>query len=202
MILTAKKGTNADLFPDILSLYAKERDTIADVTYGKGSFWTKTDKSKYNLLATDILMGVDLRNLPYVDNQVDMVILDPPYAHNGSVPLKPSIANQYNLNSVCGRNGIVELYHKGFSEAYRVLKNNGILVIKCQDEILSGRQWWNHIELMQYCFNLGFIGEDLFVLVQNGHPAMRHNYQLHARKNHSYFIVLRKKIKKNHKLEG
>lgn len=192
-ILTAKNGTNADLFPDILSLYAKEGYTIADVTYGKGSFWKKTDKNKYNLLATDLKGGIDLRILPYLNESLDVLVLDPPYAHSSKTPIKMSIEKQYALNSIQGRDAIQDLYHSGIVEGKRVLKDNGILILKCQDEIMSGRQWWNHIELMQYCFNLGFIGEDLFILVQNGHPTMRHKYQIHARKNHSYFIVLRKK---------
>jgi len=193
MITTGKKGTNADLFPDILKLYAQEKQTIADVTFGKGVFWKRVDVSKYNILKSDLQTGIDLRKLPYADESINMIVLDPPYAHSSKTPIKRNIEKQYALNTISGRDEIQRLYRDGIKEAKRVLKNNGILVFKCQDEIMSGRQWWNHIELMEYCFSLGFIGEDLFILIQNGHPAMRHNYQLHARKNHSYFIIMRKK---------
>lgn len=38
------------------------------------------------------------------------------------------------------------------------------------------------------------INADLFVLMQNGQPTMRHKseQQKHARRNHSYFLVMRK----------
>jgi len=175
-------------------LYAKNGDNIADVTYGRGVFWKKIDTTKYKLVKSDIKTGICLTKLPYDNESKDMVVLDPPYAHNSTVSIKPSLAGQYNLYSVCGRNEIIKLYSDGILEAHRVLKNKAILVVKCQDEIMSGKQWWNHIEIMQFAFKNGFIGEDLLILVQKSTPTMRHNYQLHARKNHSYFIVLRKMI--------
>ena len=36
-IYTAKIGTNADLFPDILQIYVPKGSTVADVTYVKVS---------------------------------------------------------------------------------------------------------------------------------------------------------------------
>jgi hypothetical protein len=46
----------------------------------------------------------------------------------------------------------------------------------------------------QYGEQLGFKKEDLFVLVQDHQPTMRHKpeQQKHARRNHSYFLVFRR----------
>lgn len=42
---------------------------------------------------------------------------------------------------------------------------------------------------------VGFMSEDLFVLVRKSRPLMRHKpeNQKHARRNHSYFLVMRRK---------
>ena len=52
------------------------------------------------------------------------------------------------------------------------------------------------VEIINYYESLGFIVEDLFVLVRNNKPCVtRLLKQKHARKNHSYFLVLRKLVK-------
>lgn len=189
-ILTAKLGTNADLFPDILRLYVPEKSIIVDPTYGKGGFWKKIPEGKYQLRATDIKMGVDLKDLPYDDGSIDALVLDPPYAHGSqNQNILPKLAKLYNLTSVCGRDEISNLYLDGVKEALRVLKEDSILIVKCQDEIESGKQYWNHISFLNEIEELGPLCVDIFILIQCGKPAMRHKYQIHARKNHSYFLV-------------
>jgi len=43
---------------------------------------------------------------------------------------------------------------------------------------------------MQMYKELGFVAEDLFVIVRNNRPGVsRMVRQVHARKNHSYFLV-------------
>ena len=57
-ITTAQIGTNADLVPDILSLYIPEGSVVADVTFGKGVFWRNVDTSKYVLKPSDLIDGI------------------------------------------------------------------------------------------------------------------------------------------------
>jgi len=57
------------------------KSTVADVTYGKGVFWKDIPKDRYKLLPTDLKDGVDCRNLPYKDGEIDCVVFDPPYMH-------------------------------------------------------------------------------------------------------------------------
>lgn len=83
MILTGKIGTNADLLPDIMAMYAKDGDVVADVTYGKGVFWRNVDIEKYDFRPTDLMDGVDFKNLPHEDGSIDLLVLDPPYMHGG-----------------------------------------------------------------------------------------------------------------------
>lgn len=79
VLVTAHVSGNSDVFPEILALHVRPGATVADVTWGKGVFWQKVPRGRYNLKATDIQMGVDCRRLPYGDHSIDCVVLDPPY---------------------------------------------------------------------------------------------------------------------------
>jgi len=201
LIFSAHQGTNDELFPQILSLYVPSGSTVADVTYGKGVFWKKVEADTYKICATDLKTGVDCRKLPYSDNSIDCVIFDPPYMHT---PGGTAHQNHQNFESYYHNNGtengtakyheaVLDLYFKGSAEAYRVLKPNGILVIKCQDEVCANRQRLTHVEIINELETTGYLVEDLFVLVRTNRPGVsRILKQNHARKNHSYFLVFRK----------
>lgn len=70
-----------------------------------------------------------------------------------------------------------------------MLEPGGVLIIKTQDEIESGKQVWRHFDVREFFRQQGWGLLDLFVVMQKGKPMMRHKHQKHARKNHSYFMV-------------
>ena len=187
-ILTAKQGTNADLFPNIFELYISKGSIVADVTYGKGIFWKNIDSNQYQTLFSDLKSdNTDFSNLPYNDNSIDCLILDPPYMHGGRTVKKSINSCYHNKNN--SHESIIRLYAIGILEACRVLKKKGKIFVKSQDEIESGKQRFSHIEIMQLLELFGYQLIDLFILIQNSIPAMREKYQKTARKNHSYLIV-------------
>lgn len=194
-ICTAKVGKNEDLIPDVLSLYAKDGDMIADVTYGKGNFWKQTDLSKYSFFPSDIMTGIDFRDLPYLDETFNIVVLDPPYMHGSKAPINEHLDSTYrnNFRGGYGNDYVLCLYLQGIMECWRVLKDKGYLFVKCQDQVESGKNKYDHIKIYNMALDLGMIAEDLFILVVNKVPMMRHKYQFHARKNHSYLWVFKKK---------
>jgi hypothetical protein len=74
------------------------------------------------------------------------------------------------------------------------------MIVKCQDEVSAGRQWLTHVEIINYYEQLGFYTKDLFVIVrQNKASIARLKKQIHARKNHSYFLVFTKLPKNKRK---
>lgn len=186
-VLTCLKGTNADLFAVALRFYISPGSKVADVTYGKGVFWRNIPEGEYELTRSDIEDGTDFRHLPYQAASFNALILDPPYMHGGKT-VKQSINDCYR-NENTSHESVVALYLGGVLEARRVLKRGGILFVKCQDEIESGKQRMTHAELLAVLPMVGFRIEDQFVLHNAAVPAMREKYQLHARKNHSYLIV-------------
>jgi len=54
LIFSAHQGTNDEVFPQVLKLNVPKGSTVADVTYGKGVFWKKIEKTDYELKATDL----------------------------------------------------------------------------------------------------------------------------------------------------
>lgn len=192
IVMTAKVGTNADLFSDILRLYIPDGSIVADVTFGKGVFWRNVDTSKYVVKSSDLMDGIDFRSLPYGDGSMDAFVLDPPYMHDGKTVHKALNENYRNSHEpTTSHASVIRLYCGGILEAARVLKKKGVIIVKCQDETEGGKQRLSHVELIHILILLGFEIVDQFVLVQERQPIMRHDYQKSARKNHSYALVAR-----------
>jgi hypothetical protein len=85
---------------------------------------------------------------------------------------------------------VLDLYFKAGREAHRVLREDGILIVKCQDEVSANQQRLTHVEIINEFAGFGFYAKDLFVVVRTNKPGVsRMLTQEHARKNHSYFIV-------------
>ncbi len=95
---------------------------------------------------------------------------------------------------------VLDLYFRAGREAYRVLRNEGVLIVKCQDEVSANTQRLTHVEIINEYESIGFYTKDLFIVVRSNKPAVsRIKQQSHARKNHSYFIVFVKTNKRRTK---
>lgn len=204
VLQSAYVGGNEELFPRILELHVPAGSVVADVTHGKGIFWKNVPAGKYQLRATDIATGVDCRVLPYADDSIDCVVLDPPYMeglfrhtadHLAGRGTYRTFRDTYSNGEATAdgpkwHDAVLDLYFKAGREAYRVLRKKGILIVKCQDEVSAGKQHLTHIEIVNEYGALGFQAKDLFVLVRKNNASVsRLIKQLHARKNHSYFLV-------------
>jgi hypothetical protein len=200
LVLSAYADGNEEVFPRILDLYVKPGSVVADVTYGQGVFWRNVPDGKFIVRSTDLNMGVDCRSLPYKTGEVDCVVLDPPYMHTpgGSAHRSHQHFERYYKNNNTGNStgskyheAVLALYVQAGVEAFRVLRTNGVMIVKCQDEVCANRQRLTHVELILEYEKLGFVTEDLFVVVRRNRPGVsRVVKQVHARKNHSYFLVL------------
>lgn len=214
LTFTAMSGTNDQQFPQIIELFVDRNALVADVTYGKGIFWKTIKVDQYRLLKSDIRVPghesgsrvtfvADCVNLPYPSSFLDAVVFDPPYMHTpgGTAHTNHQNYEEYYQNNATAsvqddvkyHEAVLALYFAAAKEAYRILKNKGIYIVKCQDEVCANKQRLTHVEIINELAGYGFIVEDLFVLVRNGRPGVsRMLKQRHARKNHSYFVVFRK----------
>lgn len=204
LLCSAHIGKNEDLFPQILDLHVPPGTTVADVTWGKGTFWKNVPPKKYKLKATDIADGVDCTDLPYKDESIGCVVLDPPYMEGlfrrtvgqlAGVGTHGAFREAYSNGAKTNggpkyHEAVTDLYFRAGREAFRVLKPFGVLIVKCQDEVSANRQRLTHVEIINDFEKIGFYAKDLFILVRPNRPGVsRILKQEHARKNHSYFLV-------------
>ena len=213
-VMSSHTGDNSDLFPQILELFVAKGARIADVTFGTGVFWKKVETSRYDFRPSDLKTGVDARALPYSDDFLDAFVLDPPYMEGLYRDSTSKLAGggthdafrQYYSNGQATtdtelkyHDKVIGMYMSIGVEARRTLRDGGIFIVKCQDEVSANRQKLTHVELIYGYERLGFYCKDLFVFTRNNKPAIaRLIKQEHARKNHSYFLVF--VLKKSKKL--
>jgi len=222
LVFSAYAGDNSQIFPKVLGLHVPQKSLIADVTYGKGVFWKSVPSGEYSVLGSDISLKkglrvpsfiklkdkIDCRALPYSDASLDCVVLDPPYMEGLYRTSEDNLAGDgthaafrhHYSNGKTTHDGpkwhdaVVDVYMKAGREAYRCLKENGVFIVKCQDEVSANKQRLTHVEIITGYESLGFYTKDLFVVVrQNKAGVSRLIKQEHARKMHSYFLVFQKR---------
>lgn len=211
LVFSSYTGDNAPIFRQILQLHVPQGSRVADVTWGKGAFWREVPNGHYEVMGTDIQTGVDCRDLPYADGELDCVVLDPPYMeglfrrsqrHMAGSGTHSAFRNHYSDGQATEQadggpkyhDAVVDLYLKAGKEAFRVLRNYGIFIVKCQDEVSANRQRLTHVELINAFDDMGYYCKDLFVVTRPNRPGVtRLLVQEHARKNHSYFLVFIKR---------
>jgi hypothetical protein len=205
VVVSASVGGNADVFPNVLRIHVPKGAVIADVTYGKGVFWQRVPADDYVVLASDLQTGVDATALPYDDDSLDALVLDPPYmeglfrrdkSHMAGSGTHAAFRKHYSNGQATNGDGpkwhdaVLDLYRRAGDEAKRTLRSGGVFIVKCQDEVSANRQRLTHVELITHFEAHDFYCKDLFVVVRANRPGVsRVKKQVHARKNHSYFLV-------------
>lgn len=148
---------------------------------------------------------VDCRKLHYEDESFDCIVLDPPYmegffrraqdqrAGSGTHSAFRDAYADARVHDADGpryHDAVTALYLEAGLEARRVLRRGGLLIVKCQDEVSANKQRLTHVEIVTAYEDMGFYCKDVFVLVRANAPGVsRLLKQVHARKNHSYFLV-------------
>jgi hypothetical protein len=192
--------SNAYLIADCARLGYLDADWhVLDATYGKGRWWDQWRPAQ--LTTNDIDAGdepdvvADFRALPFADDTFDAVAYDPPYITSGGD--KSTICAfkaRYGLDTVprYGRE-LRELINAGLSEAARVVKPRGFVLMKCKNYVEAAIfeagvfMAWDHgtkgdgLELVDAMVHLSGTG-----------PQQRGRPQRHSRSNYSTLLVFRK----------
>lgn len=195
---------SADAVKQILDMYLPDGGLIADVTWGKGAFWKDYNSEKYQVIGSDLVTEkdviADFTRLPYRASIFDAVFLDPPWGNQGGENPGPEYAetkDRYGLSLRKLVSELVEQYAEGIWECKRVMKTNGILVVKCQDFVNSGDKHWIVRGILSKAAEKSLTAVDCLVQVAPGHPRMRHKGpQQHFRMNHSNYWIFKKELPK------
>jgi SAM-dependent methyltransferase len=195
----------SEIINSILQLHVKKHRIDCDITYSKGNFYKNTgiEEPKYKFdidPQTEDTVKADAKNLPLIDNSINCIMFDPPFLATTGKSLKKNNKN----NKINKRFGVFpsefklhQFYIDVLKEAYRVLKDNGILIFKCQDKVSSGKQYMSHCFIWQEAIKVGYYPRDLFILLAKNRLVAnwQEQNQKNARKFHSYFWVFEKSDK-------
>ncbi len=169
--------TNADLIADVARLgYLHRYDIILDPTFGRGTWWKRwTPAPPGRLVAHDLNPRLsptgescDFRNLPYDRDTFDAVVLDGPYKLNGTSTV--SVDERYGVECYASWQDRHTLIRDGMTECSRVLRGGGVLLVKCQDQVCSGRIRWQSDEFSAHGATLGLVKVDQFYFLGGGRP--------------------------------
>lgn len=168
-----------------------------DMTYGNGNFWRKLPRPKLCYDITPLHEGVQQAcstRLPVLPGSLSNVVFDPPfltYVKNGRAHKDGKVAMTARFGGYYTYGELEDHYRRTISEAYRVLKPRGKLIVKCQDIIHNHRMHCTHVNVINWAACVGFRLADLFVLLaKHRMPGPQKGTQRHARIWHSYFLVL------------
>lgn len=201
------QSNQQQILVDIATLHNGGRPFDLDAFYGNGSFWTgvaeplkprlrmdlfpvwKASKASNGEEYTEVNVQADARALPFGNGSLSSICADPPFVHAAGAS---SIMGQ-RFGSYPSQIALRQMYWRTFMQFQSALMPGGLLVVKCQDIVESGKQNWNHLDVMTNLRTMGIPVIDLFVLVrQSAVAGHNHQVQYHARRNHSYFVVARK----------
>lgn len=172
-------NTNADMIADaVVPLgYIKPSDRVIDVTYGGGKWWTKyqhppelfigcveTQAAVHEQYAAHpeselsiVRVVPDYRNMRVSSNdyqeQFDVVVFDPPYVAMGgrATSTIPDFVDRYGLENAGTTPALLQADNMlGLRECTRVVSPGGLILVKCQNYISSGKLFpavhmtWKH----------------------------------------------------------
>jgi tRNA G10 N-methylase Trm11 len=188
-----------EIIRNIIALHITDGQIWLDPTYSKGKFYDhpmiNQPRIKSDLYPMDSsIEKADAASLPAIDSGViRSIMFDPPFLA-GYTKQKPTGIIGERFHGFRYMADVWEWYDRCLVEFHRVLKDKGVLIFKCQDTVSSGKQWWSHIHIINEAEKLGFYCKDIFILnAKNRIIGHNHSNQKHARKFHSYFLVLEKK---------
>jgi hypothetical protein len=208
VILEAQRWeNNSDLIRAAFDLHVwpkkwaqgKPGPAIMDVTFGKGLWWQWVPGRDHTFTSHDMKIdGVDFTNLPEADESMDVICFDPDYVAPGGRDTStiPDFNERYGLNDPYeSPRSLQDHINDGITECARVLRPQGIMMVKCATYISSGKPWLGEYHTIHHGITeAGLVVEDIFVHISGTGPQPERpgSRQQHARSNSSRLIIFRK----------
>lgn len=199
-------GRDNEVIPLLLEIHCNiENPYILDCTHNKGTMWKGLN---YNLKTLDIdpsfntdFVG-DFRNMDFIeDNSFDVLVFDPPHLPTNAASEHSSNIwkKRYGItdDKDMGRDGdnVSEMFIPFLDEAKRVLKRDGIVLVKLADLIHNHKYQWQHVDFINAVNRVGGMTPcDMMIKVDpsaGNLTSSKWTNVRHLRKSHCYWIVVR-----------
>lgn len=185
-------GTNSALMSAVSAYYLQGH--VVDLTYGDGRWWDKFRPEPFTAHDKYKGDGVDFTNLPEADGTYDAVCFDPPYIPQGGVDKSTragdAFLGRFGLTKSMSDADLWEMVGGGLSEAARVVKPRGFVLVKCMDFVNGPGLTLGHRRVLDMADALNLRCHDLIVHNTGSGPG-GHNIwtPVRARRHHSYLLV-------------
>lgn len=196
VLAASRWATNADLIADCHRLgYLQPGDLVLDPTHGRGVWWKNWQPDRLVTLdaATPAQLAGDFRHLPFAAATFDAVAYDPPYVSVGGRKTTgiPDFHNRFGLTTAPrSPRELQYLINVGLTETHRVVRPRGIVLVKCQDYVSSGKLWLGTHHTLTHALALKFSVLDRLEHIGDPRPQPGGRRQVHARRNLSTLFVL------------
>lgn len=185
---------NGEMITDVARLGYLD-GKVLDCTYGYGKFWTEWRPERFvgcdiDVSKSPVGYSVDFTAMPWTTRSFKAVVFDPPYKLNGTPePVVGGVDERYGVHEVTRWQDRMDLMWRGLVECCRVGREH--VLMKCQDQVCSGRVRWQTVEFTLAARELGWGLVDRFDMAsyRPQPPATR---QVHARRNVSTLLVFRR----------
>lgn len=186
------RHNNAELVRDLATLgYLRPEWTTLDATYGLGRFWKhwRPDVLVANDRYTEADTHYSFTDMLWGDQFFDVVVFDPPYKLNGTSTGKGCAASDrdYGVAEQATWQERHALIFDGIVECARLARR--VLIIKCQDQVVSGRKRWQTRLFADAAEACGFRLDDM-LHVGGIRPQPAGRRQVHAHQDYSTALVL------------
>ncbi len=199
MMLSCFQGSTNTVFQYILKYFCKKNSTVLDITYGRGLSWENPkDGFSYNVikvdkrkLADDVIQDDFNKYLKKKESEsVDCVYFDPPYYFKEKI-------KKFDINGqMLDDEEEVFWTEKEFKESLdtlekevpRILKENGILIVKIMDGYVAKDYFPNAFDVFE---RMKKVMKPMGTFIC---PIQRKNTIIKLiRVNHIYYLVFQKK---------
>lgn len=185
-----------EILQNIINLYNSSNPIECDLTYSVGKMWKGLQQPIYLFDLKPQLKEVKpLDEVMQYNDYFDSCLFDLPFIiRPKSEQTNSIIFNRFDAFS--SEKELLETNVKMLELAFKILKNKAICIIKTQDTCYANKQIWVHRYIMDEAEKIGFIVEDVFICLAKNMLVDNCKSAIHARKQHCYFIVLKKLKKK------
>lgn len=160
--------SNGDLMAEVARLGYLD-GAVLDATYGRGTFWKSwrpEDLTTNDLYVEGADHAYNYRAFPGEwARTFDAVVFDPDYKLNGT-PALGEFDERYGIGGDVNREQRYAAILDGAMECARLSRR--FVLVKCQDQVESGRQWWMGDDITARF--AGWVKDEEFLYLGGGRP--------------------------------